>query len=149
MSRTPSEVSLDGVPNDLWQYQHREQRLQMRRHLLTIQGNNLQNAIREAMADTDDGRLDDETMENLYREHAPDAPILGEYPRGDTVTVMTAENNELTYVLVEHESSFRFVTLIGLHGFRLSRMATRLLQDLSGAEYRQRIQNLYRYYSTV
>jgi hypothetical protein len=70
----------------------------------------------------------------LYREHAPDTPILGEYQRGDTVTVLAAENNELTYVLIEEHSSFRFVTLIGLHGFRLGRT---------------RVHNLYRYYSTV
>ena len=82
-------------------------------------------------------------------EHAPDTPILGEYQRGDTVTVLAAENNELTYVLVVEHSSFPFVTLIGLHGFRLGRMATRLEQDLTPAEYRTRVHNLYRYYSTV
>ena len=149
MSRTPSEVSMDGAPHDLWQYQHREQRFRMRRHLLTIQGNNLQNAIREAMAFTDDGRVDDERMVELYQEHVPDVPIMGEYQRGDTITVLTAEGGEFTYVLVEPQSSFRFTTLIGLHGFRPCRMATRLEQDLSPEEYRQRVRNLYRYYCTV
>ena len=149
------DPSFDDVIHDPEEYDrrvrlaHEQARHNLRAHHLTIQGNNLQVAIHTYVQQHfDDGRIPSAVVDQLYSQHAPYIPLVGQEQEDEGVLNVTFRG-ETHFILQEGENQIQFRSLEGLHGFRCARYAAREDARMNPEERHQRIQNYMLHYQRI
>ena len=147
--RNLDDESSEGETQDLEELRRRQAREAQRRMDLHAQTNNL-----EVYLHMEEGLLPPDQylpffrVDELYEQHAPLFPKVGNYDAEEHVQVLTYQR-ERTFCLIEGNQRLTFRSWEGLHGFRCSRIAARRNERVTDTDHEWRLNNFYQYYMRV